>query len=223
MRICAVPRRVLQVRDQPQDLRLDGDVEGRRRLVGDDDLGVAGKGEGDHGALAHAARKLVRELPGAPLGIGHLHQRQGFDGAVMGFAPRAPAVLAHGFGDLLADAQHRVQRRQRLLEDHGDLFAAPVLDLPLAHRKEIGSLDENPSRHHVRRFGEQSQQRKRRHRLAAAAFAHDAERLAGPDGERHFRDDRKRPVGAADLDVEPFDREGWLIGAGAGNGHVVVP
>ena len=49
-----------QVLEELQDLRLDHDVERRRRLVADDDRRVAGKRHRDHRPLAHAARQLVR-------------------------------------------------------------------------------------------------------------------------------------------------------------------
>ena len=51
----------LQPEEEVEDLRLDGDVERRGRLVGDQELRVAGDRHGDHHALAHAAGKLVRE------------------------------------------------------------------------------------------------------------------------------------------------------------------
>jgi hypothetical protein len=51
---------LLDVLQQFQDLRLDGDVQRRGRLVGDQHLsGRAGERHGDHHALAHAARQLV--------------------------------------------------------------------------------------------------------------------------------------------------------------------
>ena len=65
---------LLQVRDQAEDLRLDGDVERRRRLVGDEDPRLAGERQRDHRPLAHAAGQLVRILLCAPLRIGHVHQ-----------------------------------------------------------------------------------------------------------------------------------------------------
>ena len=43
--------------------------------------------------------------------------------AVSAFMPR---WMRSGFGDLPADGQHRVERGHRVLEDHGDLFAADV-------------------------------------------------------------------------------------------------
>ncbi len=45
--------------EELQDLGLDHHVEGRRRLVADDDRRVAGEGHRDHRPLAHAARQLV--------------------------------------------------------------------------------------------------------------------------------------------------------------------
>ena len=50
----------LQVAHQVEDLRLHGDVQRGGRLVGDQQLGVAGQRHGDHRALAHAAGELVR-------------------------------------------------------------------------------------------------------------------------------------------------------------------
>ena len=57
--------------EQIEDLVLDGDVEGRRRLVGDDQLGVTTDGRGDERPLAQSARELVRALVGPHLGVGH--------------------------------------------------------------------------------------------------------------------------------------------------------
>ena len=48
----------LQLADQVQDLRLDRDVERRRRLVGDQQRRPADERHRDHGALAQPARKL---------------------------------------------------------------------------------------------------------------------------------------------------------------------
>jgi hypothetical protein len=50
------------------DLRLDRHVERGRRLVGDQQAGLAGQRHRDHHALAHAARELVRVVLQAALG-----------------------------------------------------------------------------------------------------------------------------------------------------------
>ena len=49
----------LQLLQQLQDLRLDGDVERRGRLVGDQEVRLVGQRHGDHHPLALAAGKLV--------------------------------------------------------------------------------------------------------------------------------------------------------------------
>ena len=54
--------RALQVLQQIQVLELDGHVEIGRGLVGDDDLGAPGLGDGADDALAHPTAHLVREV-----------------------------------------------------------------------------------------------------------------------------------------------------------------
>ena len=46
--------------DDVEHLPLDGDVERGRRLVGDQEFRLVDERVGDHDALAHAARQLVR-------------------------------------------------------------------------------------------------------------------------------------------------------------------
>ncbi len=50
----------LHAADDLHDMGLRAHVERRRRLVGDDQGGLAGEGHGDEHALAHAARELER-------------------------------------------------------------------------------------------------------------------------------------------------------------------
>ena len=72
------PREILH---ELEDLGLDRHVERCRRLVGDQQLGIAGEADRDHHALAHAARELMRILLQPALGIGDADQRQQLDGA----------------------------------------------------------------------------------------------------------------------------------------------
>ncbi len=58
-----------EVVEDRQDLHLDGDVEGRGRLVGDQQVGLGDQHHGDHDALAHAARDLVRIEAEDALGV----------------------------------------------------------------------------------------------------------------------------------------------------------
>ena len=75
----AEPSRVLQVAHQVEDLRLDGHVQRRGRLVGDQQLRIAGQRHGDHHALAHAAGQLVRILAHPPRRRRNADQRQHLD------------------------------------------------------------------------------------------------------------------------------------------------
>ena len=60
----------LQVLEQLQDLRLHGDVERRRRLVGDEQVRPVGERHRDHHPLTLAAGKLMRIGAEALAGIG---------------------------------------------------------------------------------------------------------------------------------------------------------
>ena len=53
-----------------EDLGLHGDVEAGGGLVGQEQLGPARQGDGDHDPLAHAARELVGVVAHALLGGG---------------------------------------------------------------------------------------------------------------------------------------------------------
>jgi hypothetical protein len=113
-----------QFGDQVQHLALDGHVQRGGGLVGDQQVGPAGQRDGDHHALALAARELVR------VGVEPLARPAAAARAAAGAAPRhAPRraqalVQAQRLGDLPAHRVQRVQRRHRLLEDHADARAA---------------------------------------------------------------------------------------------------
>ena len=67
----AHPVLLLELGEQLEDLALDGHVERGRRLVGDQQLGLAGERHRDHHALLLAARELVRIRGEPPLRLGH--------------------------------------------------------------------------------------------------------------------------------------------------------
>ena len=79
----------LELAHELEDLGLDGDVERGRRLVGDEQLGMAGERHGDHHALAHAARELVRILPRAAARARGCRTRRSISIACV---PRRPAL-----------------------------------------------------------------------------------------------------------------------------------
>ena len=75
-----------------EDLGLDGHVERRRGLVGDEQLGLAGERDGDHDALRHAARHLVRVGLVATLDVGDAHHLHELEAAL----PTGPGHRARG-------------------------------------------------------------------------------------------------------------------------------
>ena len=117
MKISVSPYFALHLLEQVEDLRLHGDVERGDRLVADDQLRLGGHGAGDRDALALAAGELVRSLRAGDRrvdadGVEHLVDPRGARRLVADL-PDVEA-LAHD----VAHAPARVQRRDRVLEDH---------------------------------------------------------------------------------------------------------
>ena len=190
------------------DLRLDRDVEGRGRLVGDKDVRVAGERHGDHDALAHAAGELVRVVLDALLGVGDADHLEQLDGALARLLLGVAAVKPEALPQLAPDGVDGVQRRHRVLEDHGDVVAADVLHLALAHGEkrlaavaDVTALD--LSRGHV----DEAHDRQRGDRLARSRLADDAEGLAAVEGVRDAVDCLDHAVLGVEVHLEVVDLE----------------
>ena len=95
---------LLQPPHQVENLRLYRHVQRGGRLIGDQQLGMAGQRHGDHRALAHAAGKLVRIGLRAACGIGNADQLEHLDRACQRRGARCVAMQPHRFGDLLTHA-----------------------------------------------------------------------------------------------------------------------
>jgi oligopeptide/dipeptide ABC transporter ATP-binding protein len=108
----------LQPSDQGQDFGLRGDIERRRRLVGDQKARLAGKRHRDHHALTHPAGELMRILAHPALGCRNLHLAEHLDRSILRLGLTHLLVDANRFHDLGADREDRVQRGHRLLKDH---------------------------------------------------------------------------------------------------------
>ena len=93
-----MPSLVWQVLEELEDLRLHGDVERRRRLVGDQEIGPIGERHRDHHPLALPAGELVG-IGAEPLGwVDDADLGQKLDNFL--FRRRGAAVME---GDDLAD------------------------------------------------------------------------------------------------------------------------
>jgi hypothetical protein len=182
-------------------------VTSRRRggLVGDDEVGPAHEGHGDHDALAQAARELMRVLaqPLAGRRDADLLEEQHRPFACGG--PGAALVAQVALGELVPDGVGGVQRRHRLLENHGHAVAAHRLDAPPL--REVLAVEGQAPR--AARGGPRQQvhDRQSRHRFAAAGLADEAQRLTAAHRERKVAHGVERAARRGDVDGQAFDLE----------------
>ena len=118
-------------------------------------------------------------------------------------APRRPCaqpqMRPQRLGKLVADAQHRIERGHRVLEDEPHLGAAHAPQARRVEREQVLALQQRPARDDLRRrHGQQPEQRQHGHALARAALAHHAEQLARVQIEADAVDRmHRRPYGSA--------------------------
>jgi hypothetical protein len=126
------PEVALQLTEEIEDLTLDADVERRRRLVCDQHARVAADRVRDHDALTHAARQLMGirvELAGR---VGDADEVEQLDHPVPQRLPPQVGVQPQRLLQVGADRQDRIEREERILEDHRDHAAADPPQLALA-------------------------------------------------------------------------------------------
>ena len=197
----------LEVAHQPQDLGLHGDVEGGGGFVGDQHLGAARQRHGDHHALAHAAAELVRVLIEPPPGVGDADGVEGVARPGPGVAALAPAS-PNRLDELRPDGHHRVERRHRLLEHHGDVAAAQGTESALRQAGELAPVETDAApRDPERGRGQEPHQGQGGQRLARAGLTGEAQRLLAREREgdavEHALQPRRRPsVDRQSLDGE---------------------
>ena len=200
---------VLQVPEQGEDLRLDGDVQRRGGLVGDQQLGLAGQRHGDHHALAQPAGQLVRIVAEPLLRPGQADQRQHLDRAVQRLGLRGAPVQPYRLAHLVADGLGRVQRGERILEDHRDLVAPDPAQLLVLEADQLavveldGAADDGPARR------QQPHDRQPGHGLAAARLPDDAEGLPGVHVQVDVSDSLYDGAGELDVRRQVLDVKDW--------------
>ena len=202
----------LQLRQQVENLRLDGDVERRRRLVGDQQVGLAGQRDGDHHALLHAAGKLEGIFVEPPLGVGDADLAQQFQHALAGRLAAQVAMAVEHFADLHADGQHRVEAGRRLLEDHRDARAAHLAHVGFGQGQQFLAFQPDAAAGDAPGRRQQAHDALRRRRFAAAGFAEQGEGFAGGNGKGNAVDRSKRLFsgGEAEAQVGDFEHQAAL-------------
>ena len=93
----------LKTAQQVEDLRLNSDVERRRRLVGNQQFRVSRQRDGDHHALFHAAGELEREFAQTALCVGDSHGVQQFKRPSARYLASHSSMAFQHFGNLPSD------------------------------------------------------------------------------------------------------------------------
>ena len=184
----------LQLVDEVEHLGLDRRVEAGRRLVEDQQGRIDAERHRDHDALLHAARELVRVALHDRLRVGDLHLLQHRQRAIARLRP-ARAARGEDLGQLLADADRRVQRRAGVLVHHRDDLAAIALQIGAAQAQHVDARDLDRARAHAPVARQVADRRQRGRRLAAAGLADEPVRRAALDAEadaaQHLAPDRR--------------------------------
>ena len=161
-----------------QHLGLDGHVQRRGWLVGNQHIRIVRHGDCDHGALAHAAGKFIRVPLKLAIRIGNSNKAQQFESAVANLRLRHRRVVqTNRLGNLHANSQHRIERRHRVLKDHRHRLAADLAHLLERETGEAAAAKDHFARRHSHRMRQQTHHGEHGQALARAGFADDAKHL----------------------------------------------
>ena len=119
------------------------------------------------------------------------------------------AVSVDRLGDLAADLVERMQRRQRILEDHRDVVAADPAELLAGERQQVGALEQDLARHAAGAAVGQPHRRQRGDGLARAGLADDPQRRGGGNRVGDSVDGMDDAVVGVELDPQVLDVEQW--------------
>ena len=125
----------LQVLYQLENLCLNGDVERRGRLIGDQQSRPADQRHGDHGALPQAPGQFERIDIKSLFGIREADAAEHRHHQLPRLLGADIAMQAQGLTNLVADGVERRQRRHRFLEDDGNTPTAKGAHLGTGRRQ----------------------------------------------------------------------------------------
>jgi hypothetical protein len=208
----AVP--ALHVGEQPNDRRLHGDIQRRRRLVGNDKTRIAGEGHRDQRALAHAPRQLMRitlQKFAGPWQLRCLKQRDGPSPALGAVAAADPGEVLVKLGGY---CENRIKCSQRRLRDEGNRASKQPTPLQRVHLHKVLTLecqtsgcDNKPGRQKLR-------DRAPDHRFSRARFADEAENFFAAEFEGQRANCWHGRATDACFDSEAFDLQGGRHASG---------
>ncbi|EAQ22895.1 hypothetical protein ROS217_12206 [Roseovarius sp. 217] len=184
----------LQLRQKLQNLRLNGHIERRCRLIGNQDVGFVGQRHGDHHPLPLSTGQLMRIGPQTACRLANPHPLQQFHDARLGRHTGQPLVQLQALTQLLFQRMQRVKRCHRFLKDKADVVAAHLAQPPIIRANHFLAIVDHRSRDLCRR-SQQRHGRERRNRFARATLAHNRHGFPTIKAERHAFDRRNhQPV-----------------------------
>jgi hypothetical protein len=129
--------------NQLQDLPFEHFVQGRRRLVRQQQLRPTGQGKGHHGSLGHASGELMRICQRARVGICETYFSQQIFRPSLGVPSPEPSMELQRFRQVAADGPSRVEHPFGLLVEHADPTAANAVQVCLAGLRQVQSIQPN--------------------------------------------------------------------------------
>ena len=166
-----------------EHLPLHGDVQRRRRLVGDQQLRSAGQPDGDERTLTHASRKLVRVLAGLLARIGHPGLGEQLHRPSPGLA--GIGVGPQRFPDLEADLPNRVEIGHRVLGYITDATAPDLSELPAVGRGDVDAVENDAAGGNSPAGRKQPEDRGGRGGFPRTRFADDGDGVSALDRQVH--------------------------------------
>ena len=175
-------RLALNPQQQIEHLRLHGDVERSRRLVGDEESRLTRDRHRDHHALRHPAGQLMWIRVEPRRSVGNLDLLQELERSRT--ARDTARALAFGsvyrerFHQLMRDRVAGIEARERILEDHCDVLADEIAPFTIADAAQIVARERHPPRADTSREVDQTEQRQRHDALAGTRLADDTDHFA---------------------------------------------
>ena len=148
---------------------------------------------------AHGAQTL--------LGRGDANACEELGRAGVGGAARDPAMRLLRQPHLPADRQHRVERGDRVLEDHGDVATALGAQLGVRGAHQFLALEPDRALDDLPWRIDEAEEREARHGLARPALADEAEDLALSEREGHAIDRLHHARTGVEMGLEPLDAQ----------------
>ncbi len=159
-------------------------------VVGSSAMHELGSAEGDADAdpLAHAAAELVGERSCRWPRVGEAERGERLLGPPC--ADAVPRSCTRRASTSWRRSAHRVERRERVLEDDADVLAADGAQVGLVGAWQVLAVEHDGSAADVDVLRQEAQDRQADGGLAAAGLADDGSHLAAPDCERDVLDER---------------------------------